>query len=125
MILVDEITVSAAEFFVGGLKDIGRAKVVGDTPTAGATHAPNVETLPGGARLGVSNHNVYDLKGNSYEGIGIMPDVLVKTTVEAVVIEASGMRLTHPCFDRGVSFLSSAAAHCTSARAPTHQCTRG
>ena len=74
VILVDPLTGSTSEIFVGGLQALGRATVIGET-TAGQALPALVVSLPNGDRL---LHAVADFTapdGSRLEGSGVQPDI--------------------------------------------------
>lgn len=85
VVLIDEMSVSAAEFFAGGVKDLGRAHLIG-TRTAGAALGSSIEKLPNGdGFLYVSANYVSKKSGKPLEGIGVTPDTEVPHTREALL----------------------------------------
>ena len=78
-ILVDGCSASTAEIFAGGMKDLGRARIVG-TRTAGAA-LPSVFTrLPNGDGFQYAIANYISEGGQPLEGFGVTPDEEVKLT---------------------------------------------
>lgn len=76
-ILIDELSISAAEMFTAALQDSGRATIVGQT-SAGET-LPSVSVpLPTGATLMYPIANFRTPKGRFLEGIGVVPDEVVR-----------------------------------------------
>ncbi len=83
-ILVDETSGSASEVFSGGMQSTGRARVFGET-TAGAVLPSRTTTLPNGDAM---LHALGDFKtstGVLLEGDGVVPDVHVPLTREALL----------------------------------------
>lgn len=83
-VLTDAMTASTSEFFAGGLKQLGRVRVFGE-PTAGAALPAWTRKLPNGDVL---MHAVADFtgpQGMRWEGGGVVPDVLVPPTREALL----------------------------------------
>lgn len=83
-ILVDGLTVSAAEFFAGGLKDLGRARLFG-TRTAGAALPSVIEKLPNGDGFQYVLGDYVTAGGERLEGKGVAPDQEVPTTRKALL----------------------------------------
>jgi carboxyl-terminal processing protease len=74
VVLIDEMSVSAAEFFASGIQDLGRAHLIG-TRTAGAVLGSEIEKLPNGDGFQFAAANYVSRKtGKSLEGIGVTPD---------------------------------------------------
>lgn len=80
VLLVSGLCASASELFIMGLKESGRAVVIG-TPTAGAIEEFLAIPLPSGAEAGIGYSIIYSPKGEPLEGKGIMPDILVEQTL--------------------------------------------
>ncbi len=76
VVLIDRNTGSSAESLVAGLKQTGRAVVVGE-PTYGKSSIQLPKLLPGGTIILVVGAEHADLKGRIYTGTGIAPDVAV------------------------------------------------
>lgn len=75
-VLVDGLSASAAEFFAGGLKDLGRACIVGSR-TAGAALPSMIEKLPNGDGFQYVFANYVSAGGAALEGVGVIPDIEV------------------------------------------------
>lgn len=99
VILVDEGTASTSEIFAAGLRDLGRAKVVGGRASAGAALPSVIDELPGGAILQYVVGDYRTPKGTLVEGVGVVPDVNV---VETRADFAAGR---DPVLDAAVEFL--------------------
>jgi carboxyl-terminal processing protease len=84
VILVDEMTGSTSEIFAGGLKDIGRAHIIGRR-TAGAALPSVFEKLPNGDGFQYAIANYVSEGGKPLEGIGVIPDEEVKLTREELL----------------------------------------
>lgn len=78
--LVDHLVASSSERFVMGLKDCGRAVVIG-SQTAGSLSNSAPIWLPSGIRIYLSNQIDYSPEGEIVEGNGIVPDILVEQTL--------------------------------------------
>jgi carboxyl-terminal processing protease len=83
-ILVDGNSASASEFFAGGLQDIGRARIFG-TRTVGMALPSMIERLPNGDGFQYVFANYISASGRSLEGDGVIPDVEVTHTREALL----------------------------------------
>lgn len=73
-VLIDECSVSTAEIFAGGMRDIGRAKLFG-VRTAAAALPSTVERLPNGDGFQYAFANYISASGLVLEGNGVPPDV--------------------------------------------------
>jgi carboxyl-terminal processing protease len=78
------LSASTSEFLAGGLKDLGRARIFGSR-TAGAALIANVEKLPNGDGLSYAFANYISQGGEELEGVGVIPDVEVIPTREALL----------------------------------------
>lgn len=76
VVLVNELSASAAELVAGALQDHGRARVLG-APTFGKGSVQTILDLPGGAGLKVTTMRYYTPKGRAIQARGITPDELV------------------------------------------------
>ncbi len=83
-ILVDGSSASTSEVFAGGMKDLGRARIFG-TRTAGAALPSAIDQLPNGDALQHALADYISEGGQTLEGIGVIPDVEVKLTREALL----------------------------------------
>lgn len=83
-ILVDGLSVCASEIFAGGLRDLGRARIFG-SHTAGAALGGNIERLPNGDGFMYAFANYVTAGGQVIEGNGLIPDVEVHHTREALL----------------------------------------
>jgi carboxyl-terminal processing protease len=79
VILIDGSTQSAAEMFASGLQENGRAVVVGQR-SAGNTLPSTIVKLPTGALFQFAFANYKTTSGQSLEGHGIEPDIIVELT---------------------------------------------
>jgi carboxyl-terminal processing protease len=75
-VLVDEISLSAAEIFAGGLQAIGRARVLGER-TGGQALPAIMDRLPNGDVLYHVFSDFTNPKGTRLEKSGVVPDELV------------------------------------------------
>jgi len=83
-ILVDGSSASTSEVFAGGMKDLGRARIFG-TRTAGAALPSAIDQLPNGDALQHAMADYISEGGQTLEGVGVIPDVEVKLTREALL----------------------------------------
>lgn len=83
-VLVDELTASASECFAGGLQSLGRARIFGRT-TAGQALPASTLRLPNGDLLMHVVGDFVTATGQRPEGDGVIPDVPVALTVEALL----------------------------------------
>jgi len=87
VILVNESTVSQAEYTAMALRSTAIATVVGST-TAGADGNVSQINLPGGITTHISGIGVYYPDGTETQRVGIVPDVVVNPTLRGYL---SGM----------------------------------
>lgn len=78
-ILVDGLSASTTELFAEGMRDIGRARVFGDT-TAGEALPATMARLPNGDVLIHAIADFHSARGRRLEALGVIPDVLVPLT---------------------------------------------
>jgi carboxyl-terminal processing protease len=83
-ILVDGCSASTSEILAEGMKDLGRARVFG-TRTAGAALPSAIDKLPNGDGFQHAVADYISEGGKSLEGAGVIPDVEVKLTQEALL----------------------------------------
>jgi carboxyl-terminal processing protease len=83
-ILVDGCSASTSEVFAGGMKDLGRARIFG-TRTAGAALPSAIDRLPNGDALQHALADYISEGGRTLEGVGVIPDVEVKLTRQALL----------------------------------------
>jgi len=83
-VLVDGLSLSCAEAFAGGLQDLGRARVFGSR-TAGMVLHSAIERLPNGDAFQYVFASYRSAKGTLLEGRGVVPDVTVPLTREALL----------------------------------------
>ncbi|NOY91344.1 MAG: S41 family peptidase [Deltaproteobacteria bacterium] len=74
VVLVNELSASAAEIVAGALRDHHRATLVGDR-TFGKGSVQNIIDLPGGSALKLTIARYYTPSGESIQARGIEPDV--------------------------------------------------
>jgi len=83
-VLVDGSSASTSEIFAGGLKDLGRARIFG-TRTAAAALPSVITRLPNGDGFQYAVANYISEGGQALEGHGVIPDVEVSLTREALL----------------------------------------
>jgi len=83
-ILVDGSSVSTSEIMAGGLQDLKRARIFGER-TAGAALPSMVERLPNGDLFQYAVANYVSAGGQTLEGRGVTPDVVVPTPRAALL----------------------------------------
>ncbi len=76
VVLTNRDTSSGAEFFTAALRDERNARIVGER-TLGKWNAQMIETLPNGYAIKYTVKSFQSPKGNSYQDVGIRPDVEV------------------------------------------------
>ena len=87
VVLVSEMTSGQAEAFAGLLQDLGRAQIVGNR-TRGRLSAFTTATLPASRlRLQIPSGDYQSVKGTSWRGKGIVPDVLSEVAWEDFTAE--------------------------------------
>ncbi len=99
VILVDEVTLSSAEYHAMAFRVAPQAVVMGST-TAGADGNVSQFSLPGKLRTMISGIGIYDAERHNAQRVGIVPDVEVKPTIAGIragrdeVLEAAVARIT-------------------------------
>ena len=83
VILVDETSLSQAEYTSMAFRSVPGAIVVGST-TAGADGNVSAFVLPGDLHTSISGIGVFYPDKRPTQGIGIVPDVVVKTTIAGI-----------------------------------------
>ena len=84
VILINEITLSQAEYTTMALRNAPRATVIGST-TAGADGDISKFSLPGGVATAISGLGVYYPDGRETQRVGIIPQIVVKPTIKGIV----------------------------------------
>ena len=84
VILVDEMSCSSSEEFSGGMKAIGRGIIIGNQ-TSGKVLTMKVVPLPEGALFVYPNRKTMTSRNEFLEGIGVIPDIAVELTREAIL----------------------------------------
>jgi carboxyl-terminal processing protease len=101
-IVVDELSISTTEIFAAGLQSLGRARVFG-VQTAGQALPSVAERLPNGDVLYHAIANFLSPTGRPVEGDGVIPDVAVPLTREAL------LRGKDPALDAALQWAGSGA----------------
>jgi carboxyl-terminal processing protease len=81
-ILTDARSASGSELFAGTLQAVGRAVVVGQRTCGCLLGFLGYAQVPGGAELAYSEVGFVLANGKRIEGVGVIPDHLVPTTIE-------------------------------------------
>ena len=89
VVLTNEYSISAAEFFAAALQEYGVAEVVGQK-TSGKGYSQQTFKLADGSSVHISTTRYYTPKGNSLAETGVTPDKLVEMPVEDIYALASG-----------------------------------
>ncbi len=79
VIIIDEACMSTGEIFAAGMKETGRATIVGER-SAGAALPSIIKRLPTGALFQYAVGDFTTPLGNAIEGSGVEPDVAVPLT---------------------------------------------
>jgi len=83
VILINEVTQSQAEHTTMAFKVAPKVTVIGST-TAGADGNVSTFYLPGNIRTMISGIGVYYPDGTETQRIGIVPDIVIKPTIEGI-----------------------------------------
>jgi len=83
IVIVNELTQSRAEFTAMAFRAGANTTIIGST-TAGADGNVSTIFLPGGLKTGISGIGVYYPNGKETQRVGIVPDIIVKPTVEGI-----------------------------------------
>lgn len=83
VVLVNENTQSAAEYAAMAFRAVKNSIIVGST-TAGADGNVSTMFLPGGLKTMISGIGVYYPDGTETQRVGIVPDIVVRPTIEGV-----------------------------------------
>jgi len=83
-VLVDGLSASCSEILAGGLQDLGRARVFGSR-TLGAALPSVIEELPNGDGFQYAIAHYVSSGGAVLEGLGVVPDVELVPTREALL----------------------------------------
>jgi carboxyl-terminal processing protease len=91
IVLTDNGTGSTSEIFAAGMKDNGRAVIIGER-TAGAVLPATIERLPTGANFMYAVADYRSPKGLILEGVGVEPDIKASLT-RASLLEGRDLQL--------------------------------
>ena len=80
-VLINDMSISAAEYFAAALQEYGVAMVIGDK-TGGKGYAQNMFTLSDGSSVNISSYSYYTPKGKSLAETGITPDIEISLSEE-------------------------------------------
>lgn len=83
IVLVNEYTQSQAEYTAMAFRAGANTTIIGST-TAGADGNVSTIMLPGGLKTMISGIGVYYPNGKETQRIGIVPDIVVKPTIEGI-----------------------------------------
>ena len=83
VVLVNEKSQSQAEYTAMAFRAVKNSTIIGST-TAGADGNISEILLPGGLRTMISGIGVYYPDGTETQRIGIVPDIIVKPTIEGI-----------------------------------------
>jgi len=89
VVLTNEYSVSAAEFFAAALQEYGVATIVGGQ-TSGKGYSQQTFMLEDGSSVHISTTRYYTPKGNSLAETGVTPDRVVEMPLEDIYSLASG-----------------------------------
>lgn len=89
VVVTNEYSISAAEFFAAALQEYDMATVVGQK-TSGKGYSQQTFKLADGSSVHISTTRYYTPKGNSLAETGVTPDRLVEMPVEDTYALASG-----------------------------------
>lgn len=76
-VLVNGYTASASEIFAGAIQDYGEGKLVG-TKTFGKGISQRILKLVDGSAVKYTDAMLYTPKGNTWNGVGLTPDIVVE-----------------------------------------------
>ena len=89
VVVTNEYSVSAAEFFAAALQEYDMATVVG-TKTSGKGYSQQTFKLSDGSSVHISTTRYYTPKGNSLAETGVTPDLVVELPLEDLNLLLSG-----------------------------------
>ena len=89
VVMTNEYSVSAAEFFAAALQEYDMATVVG-TKTSGKGYSQQTFKLSDGSSVHISTTRYYTPKGNSLAETGVTPDLVVELPLEDLNLLLSG-----------------------------------
>jgi hypothetical protein len=84
IILVNETTLSQAEYTAMALRVAPKATIIGST-TAGADGNVSAFSLPGGINTMITGIGVYYPDGGETQRVGIIPDIEIKPTIQGLI----------------------------------------
>ena len=83
VVLIDGGSASTSEILAQGLKELERAKIIGE-PSAGAALPSLVVELPNGDKFQYAIADYISFKGHHLEGSGVTPDILAPHTLKSL-----------------------------------------
>jgi C-terminal processing protease CtpA/Prc len=83
VVIVNEATISLAEYTAMAFR-AGENTVIIGSQTQGADGNVSIIPLPGGIKAGISGIGIYYPDGRETQRVGIVPDIEVKPTIEAI-----------------------------------------
>ncbi len=83
VVIVNEATISQAEYTAMAFR-AGENTVIIGSQTQGADGNVSLIPLPGGIKAGISGIGIYYPDGTETQRVGIVPDIEVKPTIEAI-----------------------------------------
>lgn len=89
VVLTNEYSISAAEFFAAALQEYGVAEIVGQK-TSGKGYSQQTFNLSDGSSVHISTTRYYTPKGNSLAETGVTPDRVVEMSLEDIYALSSG-----------------------------------
>lgn len=95
-VLVDGSTASAAEIIAGALQDRNRATIVGSPTFAKGTVQTLLSPLPNGSALKITTAHYLTPLGRSFDGVGLVPDVVLSNADDAAILAAAAAALSQP-----------------------------
>lgn len=81
IVLVNQDSYSAAEFFAVALQEYGKAIVIG-TGTSGKGYSQQTRKLGDGSAMNISVNEYFTPNGNSLIGVGVIPDIELELVIE-------------------------------------------
>jgi carboxyl-terminal processing protease len=101
VVLVDKHSASASEIVSGALKDLNRAKLVGQK-TFGKGLVQNVRPIAHGGHIKVTTSKYYLPSDSCIQGVGIMPDIVMDDSAKVDICYSLYMK--HYFFDFATRF---------------------
>ena len=101
VVLVDKHSASASEIVSGALKDLNRAKLVGQK-TFGKGLVQNVRPITHGGHIKVTTSKYYLPSDSCIQGVGIMPDIVMDDSAKVDICYSLYMK--HYFFDFATRF---------------------